>query len=380
MKHSLEKLKRVICPAAFKDLMVFHEYTTVCCPEWYDLDELKNTYPEKFNTPKGNSPLRVSEIEDSSNLLKNWNNKFHTDLRKSILDGDYRFCSKTCPHINKLYDNPELEYSYLESREEVEKKFGIDLDNPTPRLVYFNFDQSCNLKCPTCRTGAISNKDTANGPAQTLIESIERQLSPYVETLVITGSGDAFYTNTFREYLHNFDKNKYPKLKDIFLNTNGILWTPKMWEYVKAAHPYIKGTEWSVDAATKYTYENITRLNGKWDRLMENMDFVATQPNVKNLTFSFVVQEANYLEMVPFVELIMSKFKTKELLDVAGPDEQSASIMFRSLQHWGHQTKNWIKKRDIANPDHPKHKLLLEEIKKVHKYKFVESNLRHLVK
>ena len=176
MKHTLEKLKTVICPAAFKDFMVFKNSTTVSCPQWYDIDEIMKSYPDKFTPGKHNFAGNVSMIENREDLLENWNNKFHTDLRESILDGNYRFCSKKCPYVDKLYQDPENKENYLMDRSAIEKYHNIDLNNPTPKQVYFNFDDSCNLKCPTCRVGMITNKDNNNGIAATLIKTIEEQL------------------------------------------------------------------------------------------------------------------------------------------------------------------------------------------------------------
>jgi len=68
----------------------------------------------------------------------------------------------------------------------------------------------------------------------------------------------------------------YPKLKSIYLVSNGNMWTKEMWESVKAIHPYVYEYEISIDAATKETYENKVRLNGHWNTLMENLKYHST--------------------------------------------------------------------------------------------------------
>ena len=68
-------------------------------------------------------------------------------------------------------------------------------------------------------------------------------------------------------------------------------------------HKFIKSAEISVDAATKDTYENYTRLGGKWEDIQHNLRFIATLPNLEYVTMSFVVQNANYKEMEMFYKM-----------------------------------------------------------------------------
>ena len=41
---------------------------------------------------------------------KNWNNKFHTNLREAISKGDYKYCSMMCPWVNEHSSLPEKEF------------------------------------------------------------------------------------------------------------------------------------------------------------------------------------------------------------------------------------------------------------------------------
>jgi hypothetical protein len=86
--------------------------------------------------------------------------------------------------------------------------------------------------------------------------------------------------------------------------TNGNLLDEKLWKQMKAT-PYIKVIEISIDASTKDTYENKTRLNGNWDRLINNLTFLATQGHIiEEFVCSMVVSKHNYKEMYMFYELI----------------------------------------------------------------------------
>ena len=81
MKHDCKNLENFICPAPFKDFMIFEHSTNVCCPEWFDLDYMVEKYPEKFKDRGRPFPSYATDIEDVNDLMQNWNNDFHNDLR-----------------------------------------------------------------------------------------------------------------------------------------------------------------------------------------------------------------------------------------------------------------------------------------------------------
>jgi hypothetical protein len=85
------------------------------------------------------------------NMEENWNSQLAEDIRNSIIDGSYKFCIESkCPKLTGL---KEGKINGL-----IEKKnFNIHDYNPsTLKSVKFNFDQSCNLQCPSCRTNKIN--------------------------------------------------------------------------------------------------------------------------------------------------------------------------------------------------------------------------------
>ena len=65
----------------------------------------------------------------------------------------------------------------------------------------------------------------------------------------------------------------------IHIHTNGSLWTQSMWDTMKEVQPFVRTCEVSIDA-TKDTYENKTRIGGKWDILLENLKFIT---NIKTI-------------------------------------------------------------------------------------------------
>jgi hypothetical protein len=173
---------------------------------------------------------------------------------------------------------------------------------------------------------------------------IEEKFSPHIKSILITGSGDPFYSKIYRNYLINFNSNTYPKLEDIKIITNGKMLNEKMWNSMSASK-HIKSIEISIDAGTKFTYENITRLNGDWDVLIDNLNFLSTLTTIKNFCVSFVVSEKNYLEMEIFYNKMSEIFKNSKF---------NYKINFSQHVYWqdGAYSESEVKKIQVFNKEH----------------------------
>jgi len=230
-----------------------------------------------------------------------------------------------------------------------------------------SFDLTCNYKCPSCRVEMIVANSNQIKKINTTLEKIEELFAKDLELIYTIGSGDPFASVAFRNYLRNFDTKKYPKLKTIMLHTNASLWNKKMWDSMPNIHPYVTTCEISIDAGTKDTYENVTRLGGNWENLMDNLQFISTIPNLKVIRTSFVVQQGNYMEMEIFLQ------KMREIFPKNG------KVYFGRITKWKHISDEAFKFHDVANPEHPEHKLFLKELKKVSHNPFVLHNMYELV-
>ncbi len=362
-------LKKYICRAPFEDFMVFHNSTWSCCPDWMDIPF------EDW------SRLDIGERTDLQSV---WFNDINQKVRESILDGSYKYCSKTkCPYLSKLVNTSEkvllnefdnggsVYFGYFYKRAEFFKKYNLSETDSEwklfPKLIYFNFDYACNLRCPSCRLDVIPNRK--DKLVDDMINDINTQFSADVEMIHMTGSGDPFYSNAFRTFMQTFDYKKYPKLKQIYIVSNGNMWTKEMWESVKPIHPYVREYEISIDAATRETYENKVRLNGHWDTLIKNLKYHSTL-KFNNRNFSFVVQDHNVHEINAFVKLIESIYDY---------NKTQYTITFRAIQDWNHQTKEWMKERSVQEVDHPLHNVLLDQLKKIGTKKYVIHNFWHLI-
>jgi MoaA/NifB/PqqE/SkfB family radical SAM enzyme len=199
------------------------------------------------------------------------------------------------------------------------------------------------------------------------IQDIEDAYGSEVNTLYITGSGDPFVSVGFRDFLRNFDKTKWPKLKSIHLHTNATRWNKEMWESMPNVHQYIKSCEISIDAGTKETYETKTRINGDWDVLLDNLKFISTIPTLSRIKTSFVVQQKNYKEMKLFYDLMYSIFGKK------------VNVFFGKITNWGTFSDEEYVTHQIWNESHPEYNDFINEVNSFLPIKYSYNNLQEFI-
>jgi MoaA/NifB/PqqE/SkfB family radical SAM enzyme len=335
------------------DLQTYNVY--VCCPSW--------------------CPTNIREDDEIS-----WYSPKAIDIRKSVLNGTYHHCDhQVCPSLNKLLNTNEVPNNFITIKK-FKEKYKIESLNDVvnietyPEQVLFGFDRSCNFKCPSCRKEIIPNEDeNSNEHIEKLkiLKTIEDKFSSHIKSILITGSGDPFYSKIYRNYLINFNSDLYPKLEDIRIITNGKMLNKKMWDNMSASK-HIKYIEISIDAGTKYTYENITRLNGDWDILIENLKFLSTLTTIDELCVSFVVSEKNYLEMEIFYNIMSNIFKNSSFI---------YRINYSQHVYWqdGMYSELEVKKLQVFNNEHPFYVSFIDELKKIYNKKNVTHNFHHLI-
>jgi len=379
-KKSVEELlKNHVCLQPFRHIEMFHDHASLCCGTWL---HKHLWYP----------------TEDGVNFDYDvWNSEAAQEIRRSVSDGSYKYCSTDlCPHLNTLVstgratgmfarlDSPDLEEIKFAGEQQFHFPFtdyeGITIDDDvevksTPGSLNFTFDRSCNLKCPSCRYDIEMAKPDEVAKIDKVINFINNNYAADCRKITITGSGDPFASKSFRKFLFQFDPKKWPKLQTIYLVTNGILFNKKNWDLMETAHPYLNFVEISIDAGTKDTYENKTRLGGNWDVLIENLKFVSTIDTIKNLRISFVVQKDNYKEMARGAHIISSIFKDRI---AQGDLDEYTTLYFGRIAQWNHMTEEETFDKDVANPLHPEHEEFKKELLKAYEYTdriYIQSNL-----
>jgi len=333
-------LKKYICDIPFTSLEVHNNVCFVCCPSWL--------------------PNRIEMNEIS--LEDMWNSQPIIDIRESILDGSFKYCDKQlCPHLSKVVNHGVSASGPVQLKTNYNQLTSIVKSN-APDYLVMNFDRTCNYKCPSCRVDLIVENSDGLKRIEKTIDEIDTHYSKNVKILYITGSGDPFVSVSFRNYLKNFNPEKYPNLRRIHLHTNASMWNKEMWESMPNIHKYVTTCEISIDAGTKDTYENKTRLGGKWDNLIDNLKFISTIPNL-SVKASFVVQDSNYMEMEIFYHLMNSIFGKK------------VTVFFGKITNWGTFSEGEFKLKQVWDINHPEHELFKKEINKIWKNKNLFHNL-----
>ena len=178
----------------------------------------------------------------------------HRHLQDSIADGTYRYCNnKLCSYIKtNWFDEPVGGIKHL-------------------RLA---IDDSCNLRCPSCRKGLIFHKE---GSAYNLGVRLADKINEWLHThdkpiqVHIGSDGDPFASHVYRHFMEQTperDNIKYSIL------TNAL-----MFREFHPRVPYVirnlNELGVSIDGASKDTYEKL-RLGGRWDKVNENLQSIAS--------------------------------------------------------------------------------------------------------
>jgi len=325
--------------------------------DWYDIDINKNLKIKKrcsrpFDTvlidkqgscylcectswlPQSAGNLQIKTLDEIIN------SDVANELQQAILDNSYRYCNnRHCAYL--------LDYKGTDTWKLVEPVRQI-------KHIRLAIDDSCNLSCPSCRIKKIFYK--SGGEFNKRIKLIDKVLdflkSQKHEIQVHIGSdGDPFASLVYRYFMlktKHFENLKYS------MQTNGLL-IKKNFHKFKHITNNLSQIGISIDGATKQTYEEL-RQGGVWEKLLENLEFLKTIKTFK-IHFHFVVQQKNYHEIEPFIEL--------------GVKYNADKIFLNRITDWN--TLSNFDTVAIADTTHPENKKLLEILDKIKdKEDFVE--------
>lgn len=270
-------------------------------------------------------PVSVGHIDQFAELADVWCNESAQALQQDLDQGQFSHCAVDRCGI--------LDSDRLYSRYEIS----------------INIDESCNLRCPSCRTGLIMN---TSGPdyekklAQVnhLVGMLERFTEPC--HIVMSGNGDPLASSIMRPLIHRFRPQSNQTIR---LFTNGLLLKKQL-----ADSPILDNiTQYfiSIDAGSADVYERV-RLGGQWKNLIENLDWLQ---EIKSKTqaevlLKFVLQQDNWHDMENFADLC-------ECHGFMG--------VIHRLEDWG--TWSDFNSQDcIGNQSHAMHDLAIKELQRVH--------------
>lgn len=274
----------------------------------YKLDaDLKYTW-------KSRQHPRVTHLQDRVCLIPRYTLSIDTLGRcfHCICDGWLPWPSGHLPDFNsmdEIFNNPVAKKLQKSTEYNGSFKFcntarcGIRTESSIPVgdsifEISVGIDESCNLKCPSCREIKIFYK---SGPdfqkRKDLMDHFSFLLSSFEKPCVITigANGDAFASHIYRNFLYTYQPLSN---QQFILKTNGLL-IKKQFKSLPTVNN-IKKLSISVDAATKETYQKI-RFPGVWDHLIANLDMISFLE--KKVELNFVIQKSNFYDIYPFLDM-----------------------------------------------------------------------------
>lgn len=317
------------------------DFSGLFCPKPFEYAEV-STAGRTFLCCPLQVPTVIGDATEGT-FAEVWNSEKAQAVRRSILDGTFSHCiEKTCG---------PLQSRTLPRREDIVDPFLRDIidNNRTnidrgPTTMFMNYDRSCNLACPTCRTHLILLRGREEKASAANIQAWATADLEDARYLHITGSGDAFGSQLFHRFLQTFDPEARPNLR-LSIGTNGLLLNEKTWE--KICNRAIDVVVVSVDAATPETYA--VNRGGDFRQLVENLRFVGrlrAENRLKVFGINFVVQQNNFREMPAFADL--------------GASVHADGVCFQQITNWGTFTLSEFARRAVHRPEHPDHAEFLE--------------------
>ena len=334
-----------------------------CTIPWYNI-ELTNDGNIYNCNCMGKVKLAIGNILDvntAHEFLTLLNNNVFKD---SILDGSYRYCrALVCsPLENNMLKIKELDF--------VESITDLNKFKSQPLNISLNIDNSCNLKCPSCRNDIIIHKNNKEYMmTKRILEQLGSVILPaldYRAEITLSSGGELFASPAFMEWIFNFDLTLHPNIKFIFMTNATLL--AKNEAFLRKIEKNISAFYISIDAATEETYLK-TRINGKWDDLLKGLELVKDlyKNNIdleRKSLFHYCISSLNFHEINAFVEFAKAYGNGK--------------VSFQRIERWGQTDQQW-QAMNVFAPTHTKYNDLLDEVRNFDfDNKLVISNLHYL--
>ncbi|WP_298982970.1 radical SAM protein [uncultured Roseibium sp.] len=324
-------LKDKFCKAPFEQIETrANETVHFCCSAW--------------------QPVPIGKLDQKPDRV--WNSDVAKEIRRSILDGDYTYCSRWhCPMISgrRLRKLEQMGASsevmtIAKARNASEKSDTLSLKQ-TPNRAILSHDRSCNLSCPSCRTKVIQINREQSAELDNLINKDYADFLSAASRIKVTGSGDPFASRHFLSFLKHFTATN-TRAQRLQLHTNGLLLDEATWNRLDL-WGHVDSIWISVDAAEAETY-SVVRRGGTFKRLLSNLRFLGNMRRAgafSKLRLDFVVQKRNFREVPSFASLAQH----------VGAN----GVYFLRLRNWGTFTQQEFEEQNVCDPGHPDHPELL---------------------
>lgn len=296
----------------------------------------------------------VLETDDIYHVL---NSPLAQQIRQEILTGRYYYCNnKICGYFSKV-DPLTYQSTAIAHDMPSPQSNRVELQvTQIPQNLIFDFDYTCNFKCPSCRTELINNnKHHVIRPINDrIVEKIKHLILDQIQSQPIEirwCGGESFISEVYQNLFDYIINSRKHNIQHI-IQTNGSYLKSKS-HMIEKLLPTIKELRISFDAATAKTYSKI-RVNGDWDLLIDNVRWIKALIDQHHastrLSADFVVQLDNYKEIPAFVQLC--------------DDLGIKQINFQKMWNWGTWPQQVFDDKNIYNPEHLLYNELVNEFRK----------------
>ena len=268
-------------------------------------------------------PISVCNIMDIDSFDKIWQTTRAIALQQDVSSKKFTYCSVDSCNIKKqdvLFEN---------------------------YFINLNYDESCNLACPTCRPQAINiTSGTKYEHKLKMSKHISKLISKFDHacTINMSGNGDPFASLIYRKFLMTVEPNPKHKYR---LLTNGLL-LKKLLAKTKI-YNNIDVIDISIDAGDQQTYERV-RKGGSWPVLIENLDYLKSLNLDVLIRLNMVVQVENFHSIKHFDKLLQ---------------KYNWNGRISRLEDWSTFNKKQWQWRNISDKSHPLHGNLEQQIKNI---------------
>jgi MoaA/NifB/PqqE/SkfB family radical SAM enzyme len=291
-------------------------------------------------------PKILCNILDIQTREEFWNLFYNNEIRDSIIDKSHRFCQSSCSAIQSSFYTKKTN-NFISYEE---------LKNTNPYTLQLCIDNSCNLRCPTCRTETIlhNNNFVYQKRLSQILEKIDMIFFKPLEihNIQLLSGGEFLASKVITDWMC-LKQNENIKFS---LQTNGTL-IYKNKEKCKNILNKTTSFMISIDAASKEVYEK-TRLNGNWDNLIQGLDWLIDNFPKTNFTFNFTISALNYKDIGNFIKF-SEKYNPRQ-------------IYFSRVEQW-FDNPLLFKPLDIWNENHVEHAYFISLLRKVN---FNQPNIR----
>lgn len=330
---------------------------TACTVPWNTLGINANGHAFICSSPSW-VPIFVGNILTEPDIWAVLNSEKAQKIRQEINSGRYYYCNHNLCSFFRLVPSQH----YVRSPPVVSEPLSFE-PNPEyqisdiPQNLIFDFDYTCNFRCPSCRIDVINNNK------HHVIRPINDRIVSKIKTEIIDrigskpvnirwAGGEPFISEPYLELLTYITGTGKHNISHT-IQTNGSYLKNKQ-HLLQWLLPYVTELRISFDAATEQTYAK-TRTGGVWKTLLENVQwikhFIKINQFQTRISADFVVQKNNYQEIPEFEELCKD-------LDIS-------MIRYQKMWNWGTWPESEFHDHNVYHHSHSEYLKLVEILRSV---------------